>query len=80
MNFIDNGATRDFAGGDTGCASDPEHDCYLWNHQITHCTPEYVSNECGMCGKITGFRWRKWSKRIRSLFTSNQDHYTVSKD
>jgi hypothetical protein len=58
-------------------ASYAPHDCYLWNHQHTHITPEYISNACGVCGKITGFMWRKWSKRILSLFTSEPDHYNI---
>lgn len=56
------------------------HDCYLWNAQHTHITPEYISNECGVCGKVTGFMWRKWSKRIRSLFTSEPDHTSTSNE
>jgi hypothetical protein len=51
-------------------ASWPEHSCYEWNRQVSHVTPEYVSRECGTCGHITGFMWRKRWRRIVSLFTA----------
>jgi hypothetical protein len=47
----------------------PAHSCYEWNRQVYHCTPEYTSAECGTCGKITGFKWRRPWRRIVSLFT-----------
>src|SRR5271154_1116595 len=53
-----------------GTQSYPEHSCYEWNRQISHCTPEYISHECGTCGRITGFMWRKGWRRIVSLFTA----------
>lgn len=47
----------------------PEHDCYLWNHQHYHITPEYLARSCGVCGKFTAFKWRSVWRRIISLFT-----------
>jgi len=65
---------------DKNCAQSwPEHDCFAWQRQHYHMTPDYVSAECGTCRRITGFRWRKIWPRIRSLFTSNPLRSTVEK-
>ncbi len=48
----------------------PEHSCYDWNRQHYLSTPEYLASQCGTCGHITGFRWRKPRRRLVSLFTS----------
>ena len=48
----------------------PEHSCYEWNRQHYVSTPEYLATQCGTCGHITGFKWRRWWPRIVSLFTS----------
>jgi hypothetical protein len=45
------------------------HDCNAWNIQHYHYNPNYRASTCGMCGAITGFQWRGWLRRIRSLFT-----------
>ena len=47
----------------------PEHSCYEWNRRHSLCTPEYIACQCGTCGRITGFMWRKRWRRIVSLFT-----------
>ena len=46
------------------------HDCYAWNAQVYCCSPTYQMSECRVCKRVTGFRWRSWWLRIRSLFTS----------
>jgi len=51
-------------------ATYPEHSCYDWNVQHYCSSPEYLSSECGVCGRITGFMWRKWWRRLFSLFSS----------
>lgn len=51
-------------------ATTPPHDCYAWNQQHYRLTPDYMCTECGMCGHITGFMWRSWWRRVRSLWTS----------
>lgn len=48
----------------------PEHSCYEWNRQHYISTPEYLSTQCGTCGHITGFKWRRPWRRFVSLFTS----------
>lgn len=76
---IDSGATQDFAGGEANyptAATYPEHDCYAWNRAHYLSTPDYHATVCGTCDKIIGFRWRSWTKRLRSLFTSDPDHVT----
>jgi hypothetical protein len=45
------------------------HDCNAWNRQHYHLNPNYRASTCGLCGAITGFQWRGWWRRIRSLFT-----------
>ena len=60
-----------------GVAAYPEHDCFAWQRQHYHMHPDYVSSECGTCGRITGFKWRKIWPRIRSLFTSEPLRKTV---
>ena len=47
----------------------PEHSCYEWNRQHYISTPDYQASQCGTCGHITGFKWRKLWRRIVSLFT-----------
>lgn len=56
----------------------PQHDCFARNQQHYLLTPDYHATECGMCGRITGFRWRRLSLRIRSLFTSESYKKTGS--
>jgi hypothetical protein len=51
-------------------ATYPEHSCYWWNCTHYVSAPEYTASQCGVCGKITGFKWRKKRKRLVSLFTS----------
>lgn len=70
--------TRDFAGGETTptpdrpeAASYPAHDCYSWQRAHYVSTADYHATVCGTCDKIIGFRWRKWSQRLRSLFSSD---------
>jgi predicted deacetylase len=53
------------------CAAWPEHDCYAWNVQHYHSSPTYQMATCGVCNRVTGFRWRSWWMRLRSLFTGN---------
>ena len=48
----------------------PEHDCFAWNVQVYCSGPDCLYSQCRMCNRITGFMWRKWRWRIRSLFTS----------
>jgi hypothetical protein len=55
-------------------ATHPKHCCYAWNLQHFVSTPEYLSSECGVCGRITGFKWRKIWRRLLSLLTS-EPHY-----
>ncbi len=50
----------------------PEHSCYEWNHQHYLSRPEYLASQCGVCGRITGFMWRKKWRRIVSCFTPEQ--------
>jgi hypothetical protein len=52
----------------------PEHDCYAWQAQTHTLSREYTLSECSICRRITGFRWRKWHRRLISLFT---DSYKV---
>lgn len=60
------------------CASTyPLHDCFVWNRKHYRLTPDYVLSQCGTCGRITGFRWRSWRLRLRSLFTSEPYKSTV---
>ena len=54
----------------TAAASWPEHSCYEWNRQHYLITPEYLASQCGTCGRITGFKWRKLWRRIFSLFSA----------
>jgi hypothetical protein len=54
----------------------PPHDCLAWQRQHYCSRPEYKSTECGTCGRVTGFQWRNWRKRIRSLFTSLPERLT----
>lgn len=49
-----------------------EHDCLAWNTTHYVSSPNYHASVCGVCNKITGFRWRKIWPRIRSLFTSER--------
>jgi hypothetical protein len=53
-------------------ATYPKHNCFAWNVQHYHSRPDCVYSCCGICGRITGFRWRKMWHRIRSLFTDKQ--------
>ena len=46
------------------------HDCHAWNIQHYHSSPDYSMATCGMCKRVTGFRWRSWWMRIRGLFTA----------
>jgi predicted deacetylase len=46
-----------------------EHDCRAWNLQHYYSSPDYQMAQCGVCHRVTGFRWRSWWMRIRSLFT-----------
>ena len=48
-----------------------EHDCHAWNIQHYYSSPSYQMAQCGVCGQVTGFRWRSWWMRVRSLFTDN---------
>jgi hypothetical protein len=49
----------------------PEHDCHAWNRQHYVSTPTYTAAVCGTCEAITGFLWRSWWMRVRSLFTAS---------
>jgi len=49
----------------------PEHDCFAWNVQVYCSGPDCLYSQCRTCNRITGFMWRKWRWRIRSLFTSD---------
>lgn len=66
-----------YAGTCTGTAAQtyPEHSCYEWNRQHYVSTPEYFATECGTCGHITGFKWRRPWRRFVSLFTSDPIKY-----
>jgi hypothetical protein len=57
-----------------------QHDCYAWNVQMYQSRPEYLSSCCCVCGKITGFRWRKWWRRIYSLFSGEPHIRTKSEE
>lgn len=50
----------------------PEHSCYKWNHQHYISTPDYTATQCGLCGRITDFkwrsRWRRFKTAVRWLF------------
>jgi hypothetical protein len=55
----------------------PEHDCYAWNVQVYCSRPEYLCSECGVCRSVTGFRWRKWWRRLFSVFSA-EPHFKRS--
>ena len=53
-----------------GLATYPEHLCTAWNTTHYLSAPEYTASQCGICGRITGFRWRRWHMRLFGLFSS----------
>lgn len=47
----------------------PEHNCFMWSVQRYYSNRLATYAKCGICGLITGFRWRSRWHRLRSLFT-----------
>lgn len=60
---------KDMLHRDEATASYIPHDCHAWNIQHYYSSPDYHMAQCGICHHVTGFRWRSWWMRIRSLFT-----------
>ena len=51
------------------CASIPKHNCNdfvseSWCNQSKHST----YTKCGLCGKITGYHYKSFWKRLKALF------------
>ena len=56
-------------GGETMTASVSFHDCFDSLHKIWHNQGMDANySECGLCGRITGFKWKSWINRIIWLF------------
>lgn len=46
----------------------PEHNCYAWNHQHWHNQSDAIYQTCGICNKITHFRWKSIWTHLRFIF------------
>ena len=44
------------------------HECYDYRSEIWHNHKEYNYISCGICGRITHFRWKKWLMRLKMYF------------
>lgn len=78
-DWIHEGPVTNEASAQNCAAAYPEHDCFAWQRQCYCSDLLSQHSECGTCGRITGFRWKKVWPRIRSLFTSEPLRKTTEK-
>lgn len=59
-------AVMDAVGGQE--TKHPEHDCEDWVKNTWHNTEEYNMITCGICKKITKFRWKSNVRCLADFF------------